>query len=156
MEANNYENGAVELKRERWYTNETLINNYVNNYLVKYRNVPSGSAIARETGLSRETVQKHLKERRGNEYYNEQNETLRGLTGSVLAHLYKIGIEDSNIKALKVFMDHFKEDTEPQNTNINTQNNFIQINGLTISQEQIKNLSAEQLDQIEKIIKLPV
>lgn len=114
--------------------------------------MPSASDIAHGTGLSRETVQKHLKERKTTDYYNERTETLRGLTHNVLAELYKMGMQQQNVKALKVFMDYFKEDTIPKNTNINTQNNYIQINGTVLSQQAVQNLNIEQLNQIESII----
>ena len=39
------------------------------------------------------------------------------------------------------------------NTLIQNQNNFIQINNTILSQETIKNLSADQLQNIESIIK---
>jgi len=38
------------------------------------------------------------------------------------------------------------------NTTINTQNNFIQINGLTISQEQIGKLNPDKLIEIERLL----
>jgi hypothetical protein len=38
-------------------------------------------------------------------------------------------------------------------TNINTQNNYIQINGTVFSQGTIKHLKPEQLNQIESLIK---
>lgn len=153
-EANNDEDYVIRLKRERWYINETQINVFVNNYLAKYRFIPSTTEIAVETGLSRVTIQKHLNERKGNEYYNEQTETLRGLTNSVLCQLYKIGIESSNVKALKVFVDYFKEPSQTIPSQTNTQNNYIQINGLTISQEQIGKLKPDKLIEIEKLLSI--
>ena len=42
---------------------------------------------------------------------------------------------------------------EPENTPIKTQNNYIQINGMILSQENIKNLLPEQVLQIEGILK---
>lgn len=145
--------GVKSMRRDRWCVNESLINAYINNQLVKTRTVPSITDIAVATGISRITVQKHIKERKTSEYYAEQTETLKGLTHSVLAQLYKIGLYDSNVKALKVFLDYFKESPSPQQgTQINTQNNFIQINGLTISQEQITKLTPEQLTQVERLL----
>ncbi len=148
------ETGVKSLRRDRWYINESHINTFINNELMKSRIVPSVTAIATATGISRNTVQKHIREGKTSEYYVEQTETLMGLTHSVLAQLFRIGITDSNVKALKVFLDFFKESSLPQNgTQINTQNNYIQVNGLTVSQEQIMKLNPEQLTQIEKLLK---
>ncbi len=41
----------------------------------------------------------------------------------------------------------------PASTSIQNPNNFIQINNTILSQETIKNLSADQLQNIESIIK---
>ncbi|HXB41432.1 MAG TPA: hypothetical protein VNZ49_12875 [Bacteroidia bacterium] len=147
----NEEMGGI-IKRERWYINESKINVFVNNYLAKNRFVPSTADIARDTGLSRVTIQKHLKERKDTEYYKEQKETLSGLTNSVLCQLYKIGIEDSNVKALKVFVDYFKEENSIAETKIGTQNNYIQINNTLLTEEMVKKFSPLQLKQIEEII----
>ena len=40
----------------------------------------------------------------------------------------------------------------PTNTLINTQNNYIQINGNVISQETLKRLSSEQLKKVESLL----
>jgi hypothetical protein len=151
----NDEVGIKSLRRDRWYVNEAHINTYINNELMKTRIVPSVTTIAAATGISRTTVQKHIREGKDSEYYSEQRETLRGLTHSVLSHLFRIGISDGNVKALKVFLDYFKESPASQQggTQINTQNNYIQINGVTISQEQIMKLNSKKLNQIEKLLK---
>jgi hypothetical protein len=148
--------GVKSLRRDRWYVNESHINTYINNELMRTRIVPSVTSIAAATGISRTTVQKHIREGKDSEYYSEQRETLRGLTHSVLSHLFRIGIAGDNVKALKVFLDYFKESPALQQggTHINTQNNYIQINGVTISQEQITKLAPEQLIQIEQVLKL--
>ena len=41
----------------------------------------------------------------------------------------------------------------PNNTLIQNQNNYIQINGTVLSQETIKHLNSEQLNSIETILK---
>ncbi len=55
-----------------------------------------------------------------------------------------------------MFLDYFKDSNQSQSTQINTQNNFIQINGTVLSQETIKNLNPEQLAQMEAIIKTAI
>lgn len=146
--------GVKSLRRDRWYVNESHINTYINNELMKTRIVPSVTTIAAATGISRTTVQKHIQEGKDSEYYSEQRETLRGLTHSVLSHLFRIGISDGNVKALKVFLDYFKESPASQQggTQINTQNNYIQINGVTISQEQIMKLNPEKLVEVSLLL----
>lgn len=151
-EIENDEAGLNYIKRERWYSNDTLINHFVNASLAKSRLMPTVTDIAIGTGLSRVTVQKHLKERKSDEYYNEQIEMLKGMTHSALAHLYRIGIEDCNVKALNSFLNYFSP-ARSFHPSQNTQNNYIQINGMIISQENVKLLPADQLKTIENILK---
>jgi hypothetical protein len=152
-EIENDNNGLAFIKRERWYANEALINVFISNSLAKSRIMPSITDIGLGTGLSRVTIQKHLKERRSDEHHNEQTEMLKGMTHSVLAHLYRIGVEDRNVKALNSFLNHFSPARSSQPTQSNTQNNYIQINGMILSQENIKQLNPEQLQTIEGILK---
>ncbi len=141
------------LRRERWYANEAFINTFINNSLFDSRILPSVSQIAMGTGLSRMTVHKHLQERRNSEYYSEKTEMLRGMTDTVLAELYKIGIRQGNVKALNAFLNFVSPTRSPQPSQSNTQNNYIQINGMILSQENIKQLNPEQLQTIENILK---
>jgi hypothetical protein len=152
-EIQNDEAGLYYIKRERWYSNESLISVFITNSLVKTRIMPSVTDIAIGTGLSRVTIQKHLKERRTDQHYNEQNEMLQGMTHTVLAHLYRIGIEDRNVKALNAFLNHFSPSRSTSTSQSNTQNNYIQINGMILSQENVKLLPADQLKTIEDILK---
>jgi hypothetical protein len=151
-EIENDNNGLAFIKRERWYANEALINVFISNSLAKSRIMPSITDIGLGTGLSRVTIQKHLKERRSDEHHSEQTEMLKGMTHSVLAHLYRIGVEDRNVKALNSFLNYFSPARLPHPSQ-NTQNNYIQINGMILSQENIKQLNPDQLQTIEGILK---
>jgi hypothetical protein len=55
------------------------------------------------------------------------------------------------MKAAKIFMDA-TTDSKSHLTINNQENNFIQINGLTITQAAIKNLSPEKLQKLQDII----
>ena len=72
------------------------------------------------------------------------------MTGNVLNALYKIGIRENNIKALKFFLDYVKE---PSPTVIKEQNNYLQINNTRIDEVTVNQLPDAARLQIETIIK---
>ena len=55
------------------------------------------------------------------------------------------------MRAAKIFMDCTSVDTQQVK---NQQNNFIQINGVTITAEQLKTLPKEKQIQVKEIIRL--
>ena len=57
------------------------------------------------------------------------------------------------MKAARLYLEMVGATNKRQaNTVINEQNNYIQINNTILSQENLKQLSTEQLNQIENII----
>ncbi len=75
------------------------------------------------------------------------------MTARVLASAFKFALE-GDMKAARLYLDMVGngETQMRNNTFIETQNNFIQINKTIISQDIIKRLNPEQLEQIENII----
>jgi hypothetical protein len=59
---------------------------------------------------------------------------------------------DGDMKAANLFLNAIGQ-TGKANTNIQNQNNYIQINGTVLSQETIKHLKPDQLNLIESILK---
>ncbi len=75
------------------------------------------------------------------------------MTACILARLYDFAFQ-GDVKAAKLFLDatgNLNHSSNPMF--IQNQNNYIQINGIVLSQESIKLLSPEQLTQIENIVK---
>ncbi len=68
----------------------------------------------------------------------------------MLSTIYKLA-NNGNVKAAKVFIDATTA-IQPLSKVNNTQNNYIQINQTKLSQETIKQLSPEQLEQIENVL----
>jgi hypothetical protein len=58
-----------------------------------------------------------------------------------------------NMRAAKLFLETTKPNEEPiPRTVQNQQNNFVQINGVVISQEQLGELPVEKRDQLFEIL----
>lgn len=109
--------------------------------------LPSVTEIAARSGLSRQTVNKHFKDMKSQGFLNDIIDGSSILIDSVLATLYKLGTQSRNVKALQVFLDWHKE-IQPRITH----KNYIQINNLVVTEDDIKALSPEKLIQLENII----
>ncbi len=136
-----------ETKRQIWDYNHTRITVALTNLITEKGRMPCKVDIQERTGLSRVTIDKHLKEYQNNPEYIKRAEQFTFLGDKVLAKVFSLAV-NGDIKACKLYLECMGK----FGTSINTQNNYIQINGLTISQEQIKNLPIEQLKQIQNIL----
>ena len=136
-----------ETKRQIWDYNHTRITVALTNLIIEKGRMPCKVDIQERTGLSRVTIDKHLKEYQNNPEYIKRAEQFTFLGDKVLAKVFSLAV-NGDIKACKLYLECMGK----FGTSINTQNNYIQINGLTISQEQIKNLQIEQLKQIQNIL----
>jgi biotin operon repressor len=139
-------------KNKLWENNQMVISHAISNYIQQYGAMPPATAIAEETGLSRQTVTKHFKEYKTHPGFLSEMEQFKFLTPKLLANVYKYA-ENGNMKAAKLYFETIGAINKRQaNTVVNSQNNYIQINNTILSQENLSQLSAEQLDQIERMI----
>lgn len=118
--------------------------------------MPTKNNIAKETGLSRTTIHKHLKDYATNPLYAEEMRKFRFMTDRVMTKVFRIAVQgEGNVKAARLYLEAMGclAGQSGLNTMINTQNNYIQINQTKLSQESIKQLSPGQLSQIEEILK---
>lgn len=142
-------------KNQLWEINHNKITAAISNLMQEYGRMPSKQEIATKTDLSRQTIHKHLKEYTNHPQYLEQIEQFRFMTSKVLAMVFRFAV-NGDIGAAKLyfnFMGFMKNGLTPNNTLIQNQNNYIQINGTVLSQETVKHLNPEQLNTIESIFK---
>ena len=142
-------------KNQIWESNHSLINSAIANLMQEYGCMPGKNSIASKTGLSRQTINKHLKEFNTHPLYLIELEQFRFMASKVLAKIFKFAV-NGDIKAAKLYFEIIGGiGGQPFNsTMIKQQNNYIQINSTVVSQENIKLLSHEQLIEIENIVKL--
>lgn len=70
----------------------------------------------------------------------------------LMAKVYKFAVR-GDIRAARLYLETVGNTNKRQgNTVVNSQNNYIQINNTILSQENLKRLSAEQLNQIESVV----
>lgn len=135
------------LRRDRWYINDSIIKNYINKQLLEYSYLPNNTDISKATGLSRVTIDKHIKENGASIYKTDEIDKYKMLNNNAINRLYKIGMNENNLKALKMFIDYTGD---PKKTTIN--NNYIQINNTRIDSLLIEQLPYDTRNQIEALI----
>lgn len=135
-------------RRDIYSVNREIILRLYRDFVISKGKLPAITNISALTGLSRTTVTKHFKDLKNEGYLQDILDGSYILVDSVLAHLYKIGIETNDVKALKTFLDWHKDKAARI-----LQQNFLQFNNLVISAEAIKALPKEKLIQIEEVIR---
>lgn len=144
----------IQVKNQLWESNHNDITYAITKLIKEYGRMPSKNLIAEETKLSRQTVHKHIKNFSTNALYKYEIEQFKFMSSKVLASLLKYAV-NGDVRACKVYLDMvgFKTEAIEQST-INTQNNFIQINNTILNQENLAKLNQNQIIEIENILKL--
>lgn len=140
---------AESTRNQLWENNHVQVTCEVDKLLREYNRMPSVTEIANSCGLSRVTVDKHMKELKQSNFYSKHKEQYEAARDNLISKLYKHAV-NGDMKAAKLFLENTYEMNEPKTTN---RNNFIQINNIVLSQENIQYLKPEQLNAIETILK---
>lgn len=141
-------------KNQLWENNHNQITFAISTLMQEYGRMPTKTEIADKTELSRQTVHKHLKDFISHPLYFEQVEQFKFMTSKVLARVFHFAV-NGDMQAAKLYFSVMGNLNTGHTSNklIQTQNNYIQINGTVLSQEAIKQLNPEQLNTIESILK---
>jgi DNA-binding MarR family transcriptional regulator len=144
---------SPETKSDIWENNHLAITDAIADNMRVHGFMPTQTEIAYHTGLSRQTVAKHLKEYKTQPEFIQQAQQFTFMAPQLLANVYKLAVE-GDVRAARLYFEMIgAKTTPPQNTLPGTQHNYIQINNTILSQENLASLTAEQLNQIEGIIK---
>lgn len=141
-------------RNQMWEHNHAQITYAISSMMQEKGRMPVMTEIAEKTGLSRQTVHKHLKEYHTHPLFLEQAEMFRFMTSKVLAKVFHFAV-NGDTGAAKLYFNVMGclNGQAKTGTSIQNQNNFIQINGTVLSQETVKNLNPEQLNSIEAVLK---
>jgi predicted transcriptional regulator len=139
-------------KSEVWECNHVNISNAIANFMRQHAVMPAKKEIAQLTGLSRQTVAKHIKEYKTHPEFATEMEQFKLMSHKVLAGVFKHA-SNGDMRAAKLYFDMIgATNQQPASPVVTAQNNYIQINNTILSQETLKQLTAEQLLQIENIV----
>lgn len=147
----------IDTRNQLWEANHYWITNSISKHIEEYGKMPTKNEIAKDTGLSRQTVHKHLRKFNEHPMYAEQIQQFKFAADWVLAKVIKMAVAgQGNVKAARLYfevMGYLNNGQSSGNTLIKNQNNYIQINGMILSQDKIQSLKPEQIKLIEEIFK---
>jgi hypothetical protein len=143
-----------DVKSQFWENNHYAITVAISKHIEECGKMPTKNQIANDTGLSRQTVHKHLSGYAEHPLYAEQLNQFKFMADRVLAKIIKLA-GHGDVKAARLYFDvmGYMKGQPSSNTLIKNQNNYLQINGTVLSQEALKHLNSEQLNSIEAILK---
>ena len=144
-----------DLKNQLWEKNHVIITQAISNHLSHYNFMPTKSQIAEATGISRQTIHKHLIEYNSHPLFIERAEQFKFMGERVMSRVLESALS-GDTKAARLYFDMLGQSKKhvTSATQIKNQNNYIQINGTKLNQEQITLLTTEQRNQIESILSL--
>ena len=145
-------------KNQIWETNHVKITIAINEFLLDYGRMPTKTEVSEKTGLSRPTIDKHLNDYSQHPEFQIQLRQFRFMGNKLMAKLYQFAMKGDTSAAKLYFslVGGFEFPGNQLTRFIQTQNNFIQINGMVLSQDSIKYLSQEQLNIIEEVLKAAI
>lgn len=118
-----------ETKNSLWEFNHVKIINTIHNELVNNFAMPTTSTLEGLTGISRQTISKHLKTFKDREFYGLQEQQFKIMKYSILKKLFKMSME-GDVKACKLYLEATGETNQNIRANqyIDKQQNNISIN----------------------------
>lgn len=142
------------MKNQLWEYNHNQITYAISTLMQDLGRMPSKNEIAAKSELSRQTIYKHMNDYASHPQYMQQIEQFRFMTSKVLARVFQFAV-NGDVAAAKLYFNVMGNlnGQLSNNTLIQNQNNYIQINGTVLSQETIKRLNPDQLNTIENILK---
>jgi hypothetical protein len=136
-------------KNDIWENNHRKIIQETSNFINEYGRMPLKIDLAQRVGLSRQTLNKHLKEYKNHSLYKDHFESFSLMTEKLMSKMFQFALR-GDVKAARLYFDILSRN-EAGNY-IKNQKNYIQVNNLIISEENLKALSQDQLEKIEEIL----
>lgn len=137
------------LKNQRWTTNHLKIKKAIDDCIRKEYLMPSAYQIAQNTGLSRQTISKHLKEFDLHDLYQDELKSYELASNMLLDRILAMSVK-GDLKAMKFFVNTIERRKQIEQSRAT--NNFIQLNTVYITEASIQALPEAQKNAIEEII----
>jgi hypothetical protein len=144
----------IEMKNHTWQRNHLKILGSISTLMQEKNRMPTNTEISISAGLSDETVYKHLKEFKNHELYEHEKDKYQLMVHRVLTTVFNLGVQ-GNIGACKMFLDFMGTSAIVQPTPPLPPTNYIQINNLKITANELEQLPPTTLQKIESLIKKP-
>ena len=95
---------SEESKNIMWVNNHEMIKNALHNSIKKDGFFPDSTRLKELTGLSRQTIYKHLKTFNNSELHNEYKDACKVLESNVIQLVYQLAM-NGDLKACKLFLE---------------------------------------------------
>jgi hypothetical protein len=143
-----------DLKNQIWEQNHCEIRRQLSDFLRQNNRMPSRNELCKLTGLSRVTVHKHLKDFHLTAFYVDRIQQYKLLAAELVDRLFIFAC-NGDMSAAKLYLQAVGglPAAEKETVIKNQQNNFVQINGMVITEEQFKRLPQDLIGKIEEILK---
>ena len=142
---------SPDLKRAIWDRNHNTILSAISNLTAERNRFPTRTELSFDTKLTRVTINRHLKEYFESAEHKEKQEEFILMRERVLATAFKYASSHGDMRAAKVFLDA-TANQQPAMKIENQQNNFVQINNVTITEDQINKLPEDKRKQMKEIL----
>lgn len=142
----------TQMKNHTWQMNHLKILATISNLMQEKGRMPTNTEISLNAGLSDETTYKHLREFKEHDLYKHEAEKMYMMKDKILSKVFSLGVQ-GDVRACKVFLDYVATNTNQPPAP--PTNNYIQINNLKITTDELEKLPAATLQKIETLIKTP-
>lgn len=139
-------------KNNIWEAEHVDIENALDSLTKDKRRFAARTEISDKTGYSQKTIEKHIGDYHQSDYYKKRQDDMLLMRERLLSWCYKLGVS-GDMKAARLFLETASP-KKPDTTINNQQNNFIQFNNLTITNEQINQLPQDKQQQMKDILLL--
>jgi hypothetical protein len=142
---------SPESRNSMWDDNHRRIINEISKFIDNTGRMPTMFELMDRTGLSRQTLGKHIKEYRSHPQYIEHLEQFRFMGQKVLSKMFEMAM-NGNVRAGRLYLEMVGGIGDGKGRGVRNQTNYIQVNNLVISEERLRELSPDQLGRIETIL----
>lgn len=141
---------AQDSKSSIWENNHRTIVMKISEYIDLTGSMPTMFELSDRTGLSRQTLGKHLKEYRKHPQFVEYLEQFRFMGQKILSKMFQLAM-NGNVRAARLYLEMIGGGVVGSNFGMQTKN-FIQIRNMKLTQEFITNLDTSDQMKIEEVL----
>lgn len=143
------------VRNQTWEYNHQTITQAIASCISDTGIMPDKNTIADKAGLTRQTIHKHLKEYAKHPLNMEHKEKFKLMTTKVLSKVLQFALR-GDMRAAKIYLSMVAEKEAlnlRNNSIVQNQSNYIQINNLKISTDDFEKLPTDTLEKIETLLK---
>jgi hypothetical protein len=156
MEEEKVPNPELNAEQSRvWEQNHKAIMACIRPYICANGRTPTSTYIAEQTGISRQTVRRHIRDFAMQPHYREHTGMFKYMTTDLLAHLYAQAIR-GDVRATRLYMELvgvLKHNELVEDSFLNERPKLLQFDGVDLTQELFDDLGPVLQDKLSDAIR---